>query len=88
MSGRRLRGPTVNNPDSAIDRLRDEHGRLRAALVDVVAQACTDRDGRLDSLSLTAYRDALELLAELGDVTIESRAGRRIVARWTPAGDT
>jgi len=55
--------------------------RLTDMLVNVLVQACGDRNGRLDSYALHAYKDAIELLAELRIVTVEHQAGRRIVAR-------
>ena len=53
------------------------------ALADVVGQSCQVGD-QLDSMALSAYADALHLLARLGMVKIEMVTGRRVIAHWTP----
>lgn len=52
------------------------------ALADVLGQACGQVDGRLDSLSLTAYADGILVLHEYGRVVIEEQRGRHVVARF------
>jgi len=58
-----------------------EREQLRDALLDVLNQACGSDDGRLNSMALSAYADALRLLAEYGLVTIEDERGRCVIAR-------
>jgi hypothetical protein len=50
-------------------------------LADVLAQACSQADGRLDSLSLTAYAEGLRLLHRYGRLVIEEERGRRVIGR-------
>lgn len=57
-----------------------EREQLRDALLDVVWQACGSGEGRLDSMALSAYANALRLLAEHGLVTIDDEYGRRVLA--------
>lgn len=64
-----------------VEPLLAEVEALREALADVVGQACSDGDV-LDSMALSAYADALRLLAERGLVAVESEYGRRVIARW------
>jgi len=61
---------------------------LVEVLAGVLAQAChTDGDDpALDSCALSAYRDGLKLLAELGKVTIVREHGRRVLANWVKDG--
>ena len=59
-----------------------EREQLRDALLDVVHQACGgSSDGRLNSMAIRAYADALRLLADCGLVTIEDERGRCVIAR-------
>jgi len=52
-------------------------------LVAVIVTACTRKDGKLDSMAISAYANALRLLAQRGRVVIERDAlyDRRVVAR-------
>lgn len=52
------------------------------ALADVLGQACGQPDGRLDSLSLTAYAEGLRLLSRYERVVIEEERGRHVIARF------
>ena len=61
--------------------MSDLEERLIEALLDSIVQACTNTDGDLDSLALTAYADAMSLLAELGKIEILSEIGRRVIGR-------
>jgi hypothetical protein len=51
-------------------------------LADVLGQACGQPDGRLDSLSLTAYADGIRLLHRYERLVIEEERGRRVIARF------
>ena len=51
-------------------------------LADVIGQACYRDGGLLDSMAISAYADALRLLAEYGRVEIIKDVGRRVIARW------
>jgi len=52
-------------------------------LEDMAITVCTTADGKLDSMAVGSYADALRLLAHHGRVVIERDAlyGRRVVAR-------
>lgn len=52
------------------------------ALIDMVAQACTVENGKLDSMALSAYADTMRLLATLGRLKIESEYGHRVIGTW------
>jgi hypothetical protein len=65
-----------------MERLREENDRLRAVLIEVVNQACSQEDGTLDSGAHRDYADALRLLADLGEVEITRDVGRRVIGRW------
>lgn len=60
----------------------DERNELLDTISDTLAQACGQRDGTLDSLALTAYADAMKLLARYGRLTIDAESGRRVIARF------
>jgi hypothetical protein len=51
-------------------------------LADVLAQACGQLDGRLDSMALTAYAEGIRLLHRYERVVIEEERGRRVIARF------
>jgi hypothetical protein len=60
-------------------------------LVDMVYQHCgEDRKDTgeifVDSVGIRANADAMRLLLRYGLMEIDSETGRRIRARWTPAG--
>lgn len=63
-------------------RLREQNAALVETLMEAVDQSCLMENGELDSLALSTWAGALDLLAELGKVTIVNRSGRRIIARW------
>lgn len=50
-------------------------------LADVLGQACGQPDGRLDSMALTAYAEAIRLLHRYERVVIEEERGRRVIGR-------
>lgn len=54
-----------------------------AMMADVVGQACPayGDDGVIDSMSLSAYADAIRFLAEEGVLNIDAECGRRVIAR-------
>ena len=52
-------------------------------LEDVVNQACLAGDNLVDSMALTAYADAMRLLARHGRLDVEDEDGRRVIGRWT-----
>lgn len=60
--------------------------QLLDALEDVINQACTDSDGELDSMALTAYADAMRLLADYGRIEVTADRGRRVIAVRQSAG--
>jgi hypothetical protein len=60
-----------------------ERDALRDALMEAVQQACYHKDGEVDSMALSAYADALRLLATAGLFTITHEVGRRVIGRWT-----
>lgn len=64
----------------------DEIERLRELVLDLTAQAC-ERDGELDSMAISTYADAMRYLADLGWVTIDKQAGRRVIGRWADDDD-
>ncbi len=55
---------------------------LLEILYSVVYQACEIGDSEGDSRALSAYADALRLLARLGLFEIESEYGRRVIGRF------
>jgi hypothetical protein len=55
---------------------------LLDTLADVLGQACGQPDGRLDSLSLTAYAEGIRLLHRYGRLVIEEERGRRVIGRF------
>ena len=65
-----------------IARLTRERADVLEALVDTIGQACTFKDGKLDSQGLHAFADAIRLLAAHGHVVIEREHGRRVIAHW------
>jgi hypothetical protein len=73
-----MKPPPEQPPDA-----RELAEELLETLVEVVNQTCTDDDGSVSSLCLSAYADAIELLARLGRVEITQRAGRGVKGRWT-----
>lgn len=50
-------------------------------LADVLGQACGQPDGRLDSMSLTAYAEGIRLLHRYERVVIEEERGRHVIGR-------
>lgn len=68
---------------------RDETTELRAMLAevtdlleDMVWQHCQDRDGRIDSMALSANAEAIEFLIRAKRLErIGDKAGRRVFAR-------
>lgn len=62
---------------------------LEDALAYCVVQACDfDEDtGLIDSCSLSAYADAMRLLARRGRLTITTDVGRRVLATINPPKD-
>jgi len=66
----------------------EEAKELLDTLADVINQACNDTDGVLDSMALSAYGDAIRLLAEYGRVRIISEYGRRVIAEWIPEDES
>lgn len=63
-------------------RVKVSRADLIDALLDCVNQSCRQPDGTLDSMALTAYADALRVLAALGEVTIVAEHGRRVIAKF------
>lgn len=51
-------------------------------LADVLAQACGLPDGRVDSMALSAYTDAIRLLHRYERLVIEEERGRRVIGRF------
>lgn len=60
-------------------------GDLIEALLDCVNQSCRQSDGTLDSMCISAYADALRILALLGEVVIVAEHGRRVIAKYPEA---
>ena len=58
------------------------YAEAEALVMDLTAQGCTCGDGDLDSLSISAYAEALEWLAARDRVEIVHAKGRRVIARW------
>lgn len=58
--------------------------KLLEVLEDVIWQACY-ADDHFDSMALTAYADAIRLLAAYGRVVITKDVGRRVIAVPTAA---
>ena len=54
--------------------------KLLDCLHKVIRQACEDRNGKYDSMCLTAYADAMELLGRFGLLEIRIAYGRSVVA--------
>lgn len=56
-------------------------------LIDVVNQACGtvtyDRETILDSMAISAYADAMRVLAKYERLTIDEEYGRRVIGHWT-----
>lgn len=64
-----------------VEEYGEKEGELLEVLQDVVWQACYVRDAnRLDSMALSAYADAIRLLARYERVRIVSEHGRRVIA--------
>lgn len=64
-----------------IERLRADLTEALAALHDSMSQACQAGDrGEYDSMALSAYSDALEVLDKHGLVEITANVGRRTIA--------
>lgn len=65
-----------------LDELRAENGKLREELLSMVQQHCADNDpdGKdlLNAYGLSANRDAMKLLAELGLIELTGGNGRCI----------
>lgn len=59
--------------------------RVVAALLSMVEQHCGPRDdsGDYDSWALSANAEAMEVLSELGYLTITADCGRRVIAKRT-----
>ena len=60
---------------------------LLEALEDMVNQHCTvntdvGRPSYLDSMALSANRDAMLILAKYNRIVIKSEYGRRVIAKW------
>ena len=53
------------------------------ALQEVIEQACTDSDGKLDSMALTSYAYGMRVLEKHGRIKIESEFGRRVIGTIT-----
>ena len=52
-------------------------------VMDTVHQACyTSADDKVDSMAISAYANALRVLAERGKFVIEQEHGRRVIGRW------
>lgn len=77
--------------------LQTQNAELLETLADVINQACSnprtrwfDANGalvegpeeELDSMALSAYADAMRLLADHGRLVIIDQAGRRVIAKW------
>lgn len=61
----------------------EKEKELLDALEDIVNQACgVSGSDTLDSMAITAYASAIQLLAEYGRVKIQTEAGRRVIAEW------
>ena len=60
-----------------------DQSELIELLLDLTLDACSTGDDSavLDSFAISAYADALRLLARLGHVEIEYDQGRRVIAR-------
>jgi hypothetical protein len=60
------------------------------ALVDtienMVLQSCLRTDGLIDSMAITAYAEAMDILADYGKIEITSSCGRRVIARRREGG--
>lgn len=48
-------------------------------LKDVLNQACSDGNNKLDSMALTSYARGLRLLSKLGHFNIKKEHGRRVI---------
>jgi len=66
----------------ALSRVLDNVRDLRNALVDMTAQHCGTEDAKLNAHGLSANRDAMRLLADLGLVKITGGEGRGITGEW------
>jgi hypothetical protein len=56
---------------------------MLAAIVHMVDAFCTQDDGTVDSLALSANANAMRTLERHGLLKFIDAAGRRIIARWT-----
>lgn len=61
----------------------EKEKELLNALEDMVNQACgISHSDALDSMALTAYANAMRLLAEYGRIKIKREYGRRVIGKW------
>ena len=60
----------------------DNEKELLVALENIVNQACLGMGGVLDSISCTAYADAMRLLVEYSRIKITGESGRRVIGEW------
>ena len=79
-STRNLLQSTLNQ--SIEQRAFDQLAEMEDVLVDVVNQACMCESGKLDSMCLSAYADAMRLLAQRGRLLIEKEYGRGVIGTW------
>ena len=68
----------MSNAETESDRERD----LLVILADVVNQGCHVDAGVVDSMALSAYADAMRVLADYGVLIIDHEAGRRVIGHW------
>lgn len=66
-----------------------ENEKLKEELIEIhrefVAQNCTMRDGKLDSMALSINARTMRFLAERGEIVIEKEFGRRVIGHWSKA---
>jgi len=60
----------------------DKEKELLDALEGMVNHACLGMGNILDSMSVTAYADAMRLLAEYGRIKITGESGKRVIGEW------
>jgi hypothetical protein len=63
--------------------VRSEHDEALDILADVLYQACSDSEGLLDSMALSAYADGMRHLARYGRLHVTAEYGRRVIGRLT-----